>query len=70
LPDASGLELLAKSRYRHPEVPVIVITASDAVADVMNALRNGATDYVEHQRLMVSLANALKMLQDHHPRHR
>jgi two-component system, NtrC family, response regulator HydG len=66
LPDASGLELLAKSRYRYPEVPVIVVTASNSVADVMNALRGGATDYVtkpvEHQRLMVSLANALKML--------
>ena len=66
LPDASGFELLAKSRHRYPEVPVIVVTASNSVADVMNALRGGATDYVtkpvEHQRLVVSLANALKML--------
>ena len=66
LPDASGLDLLAKSRYRYPEVPVIVITASNSVADVVNALKGGATDYVtkpvEHQRLLVSLANALKIL--------
>jgi DNA-binding NtrC family response regulator len=66
LPDASGLDLLARSRYRYPEVPVIVITASSSVSDVVNALRGGATDYVtkpvEHQRLLVSLANALKML--------
>jgi DNA-binding NtrC family response regulator len=66
LPDASGLDLLAKSRYRHPEVPVIVVTASSSVNDVVSAIRGGATDYVtkpvEHQRLVVSLANALKML--------
>ena len=66
LPDASGLDLLAKSRYRYPDVPVIMVTASNSVADVVGALKGGATDYVtkpvEHQRLVVSLANALKML--------
>ena len=66
LSDVSGLDLMAKSRQRYPEVPVIVITASNSVIDVLTALRSGATDYVtkpvEHQRLVVSLANALKML--------
>lgn len=66
LPDASGLDLLAKSRYRYPDVPVIMVTASNSVTDVVSALKGGATDYVtkpvEHQRLVVSLANALKML--------
>ena len=66
LPDASGLDLLAKSRYRYPDVPVIMVTASNSVTDVLSALKGGAMDYVtkpvEHQRLVVSLANALKML--------
>ena len=66
LPDASGLDLLAKSRYRYPDVPVIMVTASNSVSDVVSALKGGAIDYVtkpvEHQRLIVSLANALKML--------
>jgi DNA-binding NtrC family response regulator len=66
LPDASGLDLLAKSRYRYPDVPVIMVTASNSVTDVVSALKGGAIDYVtkpvEHQRLVVSLANALKML--------
>jgi DNA-binding NtrC family response regulator len=66
LPDASGLDLLAKSRFRYPDVPVIVVTASNAVTDVVSALKGGATDYVtkpvDHQRLVVSLANALKLL--------
>ncbi len=66
LPDASGLDLLAKSRFRYPDVPAIMITASNAVSDVISALKGGAVDYVtkpvEHQRLVVSVANALKML--------
>ena len=69
LPDASGLDLLARSRSRYPDVPVIVVTASNSVADVVNALKGGAMDYVtkpvDHQRLVVSLANALKMLRQH-----
>jgi DNA-binding NtrC family response regulator len=66
LPDASGLDLLAKARFRYPDVPAIMVTASNAVSDVISALKGGAVDYVtkpvEHQRLVVSLANALKML--------
>src|ERR1041384_6906085 len=66
LPDASGLDLLAKSRARYPDVPVIVATASNSVNDVIHALKGGATDYltkpIDHQRLVVSLANAVKIL--------
>jgi two-component system response regulator AtoC len=65
LPDASGLELLAKARLRLPESPVIVLTASNAIEDAVKALKGGATDYltkpVDHQRLIVSLTNALKL---------
>jgi len=65
LPDASGLELLAKARLRLPESPVIVVTASNAVEDAVKALKGGATDYltkpVDHQRLIVSLTNAVKL---------
>jgi two-component system, NtrC family, response regulator AtoC len=65
LPDASGLELLAKARLRLPESPVIVVTASNAIEDAVKALKGGATDYltkpVDHQRLIVSLNNALKL---------
>jgi len=65
LPDASGLDLLARSRARYPDIPVIVATASHLVSDVVKALKGGAVDYltkpIDHQRLVVSLANALKM---------
>lgn len=66
LPDSSGLELLPKARVRLPGAPVIVVTASDSVDDVIKALKGGATDYltkpVDTQRMVVSLANAVKIL--------
>jgi two-component system, NtrC family, response regulator AtoC len=66
LPDASGLDLLAKSRARYADVPVIVATASNSVSDVVTALKGGAMDYltkpIDHQRLVVSLSNAVKIL--------
>jgi two-component system NtrC family response regulator len=65
LPDASGLELLPKARLRLPGTPVIVVTASDSVDDAIKALKGGATDYltkpVDIQRMIVSLANAVKI---------
>src|SRR5919106_2656204 len=70
LPDASGLDLLAKARVRLPEAPVIVLTASNLVDHVVKALKGGATDYltkpVDHQRLVVSLANAVKIMRQQH----
>ncbi len=66
LPDASGLDLLAKSRAWYADVPVIVATASNSVSDVVTALKGGAMDYltkpIDHQRLVVSLSNAVKIL--------
>ena len=66
LPDTYGLDLLAKTRARLPDAPVIVVTASASVDDVIKALKGGAIDYltkpVDHQRLLVSLAHAVKML--------
>jgi DNA-binding NtrC family response regulator len=65
LPDASGLDLLARSRSRYPDTPVMIATASHLVSDVVKALKGGAVDYmtkpIDHQRLVVSLATALKL---------
>lgn len=44
LPDASGLDLLAKSRNRYPDVPAIMVTTSNSVTDVVGALKGGAID--------------------------
>src|SRR6476661_2973104 len=41
-----GLELLGKIRDEKPTLPVIVLTARDAVEDKVAGLDAGATDYV------------------------
>jgi len=46
LPEMSGEEVLVKLRERRPDVPVIVLTARDAVDDRVRNLNAGADDYV------------------------
>jgi DNA-binding response OmpR family regulator/signal transduction histidine kinase len=46
LPDGRGLDLLATMRRSGDRLPVIVVTARDAVADRVAALEGGADDYV------------------------
>jgi class 3 adenylate cyclase/CheY-like chemotaxis protein len=48
MPGMDGLEALRQARQRHSmsELPVIVITGRDSSADVVEALRFGANDYV------------------------
>ena len=46
LPHLSGLDLLASLRRQGVELPVLVITARDAVADRVKGLDAGADDYL------------------------
>ena len=46
LPGLSGEEVLRKLREKRPNVPVIVLTAKDAVDDRVRNLNAGADDYV------------------------
>lgn len=46
LPDGDGIELLKRWRERGVVVPVLVLTARDAVANRIAGLRSGADDYV------------------------
>ena len=46
LPDYDGLEVLAKVRAFSPDVPVIFLTARDAVEDRIAGLTAGGDDYV------------------------
>ena len=64
LPDASGIELLAQFQDLCPHVPVVVLTASDAVDDIVECMRLGAADYLkkpfDKTRVVTSLGNALR----------
>ena len=46
MPRMDGLETLERLRARDPELPVLFLTARDAVADRVHGLRAGADDYV------------------------
>jgi two-component system response regulator QseB len=46
LPRLSGRELLAELRQRRNPIPVLIITARDAVADRVDGLDAGADDYL------------------------
>jgi signal transduction histidine kinase len=46
LPDSHGLETLAKTQARAPQLPIIVQTSLDDEALAIQAVRNGAQDYL------------------------
>ncbi|MQM29401.1 MAG: DNA-binding response regulator [Candidatus Accumulibacter phosphatis] len=46
LPGRSGLEVLARLRRSGNDIPVLIITARDAVADRIRGLDSGADDYL------------------------
>lgn len=46
MPDMSGLDLLKSIHAKYPELPVILFTAQPDLNSAVDALRNGATDYL------------------------
>jgi two-component system, OmpR family, response regulator len=46
LPDMSGLDVLRKLREQNPQLPVLLLTAKDAVEDRIAGLNAGGDDYV------------------------
>ncbi len=63
LPDANGLTLTSQIKATHPTVEVIVLTAYGTIADGVQAIKNGAFDYLtkgDHQdKLLPLLARAV-----------
>ena len=46
LPQLSGTELLRRARLSHPALPILVVTARDAVEDKVTHFEAGADDYL------------------------
>jgi DNA-binding NtrC family response regulator len=63
LPNSSGMEVLSYIKQRAPELPVIVITAFGSIDNAVNAIRQGAFDYVtkpfKEERLRECVKKAL-----------
>lgn len=46
LPDRNGAELVADIKAAHPDIPIVMMSASHDTAYVVGAIRNGASDYL------------------------
>jgi two-component system, NtrC family, response regulator AtoC len=75
LPDTSGLEILRSLKARHPEAIVIMMTAFGQVESAVEAMKSGATDYLEKpfdrlEKLRMAVGRALQESRDRREIHR
>ncbi len=63
LPGENGIDLLPRILDRHPELPVIMITAYGTVTNVVDAIRAGARNFVqkpwENEKLLADIRAAI-----------
>ncbi len=67
LPGKDGIEVLRELRSDHPRLPVIMISGHASVAEAVNAVQLGATDFFEkpldRDRVLIGIRNALRTSQ-------
>ncbi len=65
MPNLSGLELLLEIVEKYPHIPVIMMTASDEISNVVKCMKSGAFDYlvkpVESSRFVSTVRKALEL---------
>ena len=62
LPDGSGLDLLAQLRSAGQRLPIIMLTARDAISDRVRGLDEGADDYLPKPFSIEELLSRLRAL--------
>ena len=64
MPEMNGLELLERIKQDYPDLTVVMMTAFGGVETAVQAMRNGAYDFVtkpfDHETIMVRLEKALE----------
>jgi len=64
MPVMDGIALLEASKERYPDMPVVMVTAVTDVSIALNAIRNGAYDYLlkpfEREQLLATVRRALE----------
>jgi two-component system, NtrC family, response regulator len=64
LPDGSGIDLVPKIKAQHPDVEIILLTAFGNIADSVQAMKDGAFDYIvkgnDNDRIIPLLARAFE----------
>jgi two-component system NtrC family response regulator len=46
MPGMSGLELLKRIKYTHPDIPIVIMTAYSSVKSAIEAMKGGAFEYL------------------------
>ena len=65
LPDMDGLQLLDKLSKRWPDIPVVIMTAHGTIDDAINAIKQGAYDYITKPFPKEKLLGMLERMLDH-----
>ena len=68
MPGMDGMELLRKIKNLHPEIPVVIITAFGTIDSAVEAIKEGAEDYItkpfEVEDIQVKIGKILKFLEE------
>src|ERR1700678_330403 len=73
IPGFSGRDALLLAREKRPEIPFLFVSGTIGEDAAVEALKNGATDYVLKHRLMrliPAVDRALREVEEHHERAR
>jgi two-component system copper resistance phosphate regulon response regulator CusR len=62
LPELNGTELIRRVREKNPDVPILVLTARDALADKVTNFESGADDYMTKPFAFAELLVRVKAL--------
>lgn len=62
LPDARGVASLAELRHEHPNVPVVVVSASEERALVLECINQGAVGFIGKSATGAALMDALRLV--------
>jgi two-component system response regulator HydG len=65
MPDLDGLQILDTLCKRWPEIPVVIMTAHGTIDDAINAIKQGAYDYITKPFPKEKLLGMLERLLDH-----
>jgi len=64
MPGMGGLDLLERAKERYPDIPVVMVTAVNDIQAALEALHNGAYDYLlkpfEREQLLAPVRRALE----------
>ena len=64
MPEIDGIALLEQTKDKYPDMPVVIVTAVHDISIALQALRNGAYDYLlkpfEREQLLATVRRALE----------